>query len=65
LMRTHHNEPAELVRAVWMAVLSRPPLPEEARDALGPQTHNRQAAKQAVDDLVWALVNSKEFLYRH
>ena len=34
----------------------------------GPRPRRSKAnwrVKQAVDDLVWALVNSKEFLYRH
>lgn len=61
LTQTRRRDPDEPVRAIWMAVLSRPPLPEEVRDALGESSNN----KQDMDDLVWALINSKEFLYRH
>jgi hypothetical protein len=65
LLQGKRNDPSMVVRAVWFAVLSRPPLPEEASEALAHGFQSKQGAKQAVDDLVWALVNSKEFLYRH
>lgn len=65
LLQGNRANPSKVVRAVWLAVLSRPPLPEEEREALANSFTDKQGAKQAVDDLVWALVNSKEFLYRH
>ena len=65
LMQSHRKDASELVRAIWISVLSRPPLPEEVRDAMGEDSYTKQASKQDMDDLVWALVNSKEFLYRH
>lgn len=65
LLQGNRGNPSKVVRAVWLAVLSRPPLPEEESEALAHGFENKQGAKQAVDDLVWALVNSKEFLYRH
>lgn len=65
LMQTHRKDPADLVRALWITVLSRPPLPEEESEALAHAKESKLAIKQAADDLVWALVNSKEFLYRH
>jgi hypothetical protein len=65
LLQSHRRDSAALVRAIWLAVLSRPPLPEEELAALAHAGESKLAAKQAADDLVWALVNSKEFLYRH
>ncbi len=61
----NRRNPAAAVRALYLTILSRPPLPEElaaARSRLQQAKGNR---KQALDDLTWALVNSKEFLYRH
>jgi len=52
-----------IVEHMYVAVLSRFPTPEEqtiAEDHL-----NRKRGKRAATDLLWALLNSKEFLYRH
>lgn len=65
LLQTHRKDQSKLVRAVWLSVLSRPPLPAEEREALAHGFESKQGVKPAIDDLVWALVNSKEFLYRH
>jgi hypothetical protein len=65
LLQGKRGDPSKVVRAVWLAVLSRPPLPEEEREALSNGFVGKQEARQAIDDLVWALVNSKEYLYRH
>lgn len=65
LTETHRKDPSALVRAVWVAVLSRPPLPAELQEAMAHVTESKLGLKPATDDLVWALVNSKEFLYRH
>lgn len=61
LTKGQRKDPAAVVRAVWMAVLSRPPTPEEESAVLSAGSES----KQATDDLVWALINTKEFLYRH
>ena len=50
---------------IYIHILSRPATPEELANA---QEYARTAGvnpKQAAQDLAWALVNSKEFLYRH
>ena len=65
LLQNHRGDQAKLVRAVWLAVLSRPPLPDEEREAIDYASAGKAGLKQATDDLVWTLVNSKEFLYRH
>jgi hypothetical protein len=65
LMESHRADNNALIRAIWLAVLSRPPLPEEELEALGYAGGSKIGSKQAADDLVWTLVNSKEFLYRH
>lgn len=52
---------SELVRAAWLRTLSRPPTPEESAKA----TEHLDQAESAVDglrDLLWALINTKEFL---
>ena len=65
LLQNHRKDPADLVRAIWISVLSRPPLPLEEQTALAHASGGKTGLKQAADDLVWALVNSKEYLYRH
>jgi len=45
--------------------MSRPPTPDEKREALAHFGQGGNNPKSAADDLVWALVNSKEFLHRH
>jgi hypothetical protein len=55
----------KLVTTLYAYILSRPPTEEEH---LRLEKHSRYGAlgwRGGVDDLAWALVNSKEFLYRH
>jgi len=50
---------------IYVTILSRPPTAAEL--ALADEQFQKAglAPKQAADDLAWALINSKEFLYRH
>lgn len=65
LLQGKRREPAVVIRDVWLAVLSRPPSFNEEQEALAHMRDGKLGLKQAIDDVVWALVNSKEFLYRH
>ncbi len=65
LVRDHRGGVADLVSAIWMEVLSRSPLPEELRAVVAEGIPSKSGNKEMIDDLVWALINSKEFLYRH
>jgi hypothetical protein len=46
-------------------ILSREPTPAELAAAREYYQTEGLNAKQATDDLTWALINTKEFLYRH
>ena len=54
-----------LIRLIYLTILSRGPTPAELATAEAYFGTAGLATKQAVDDLAWALVNTKEFLYRH
>jgi hypothetical protein len=54
-----------LVNQIYLTVLSRYPTEAELT-TIEPYFQTKGiAAKQATEDLAWALINSKEFLYRH
>jgi hypothetical protein len=55
---------AEIVTELFLATLSRPPLPDEVQTALA---HVASAAdkRAAWEDVQWALLNTNEFLFRH
>ncbi len=53
------------VTAVYYMVLSRPPTPTEVATASAYLEAGGRTPKQAVEDLAWALINTKEFLCRH
>jgi hypothetical protein len=54
-----------LIRRVYLNLLSRYPTKAEMETALAYAQTPGLARKQAAADLAWALINSKEFLYRH
>ena len=51
----------QLVRTAWLRALGRPPTPEEAGRAV---SHLRAAPSvhAGMNDLMWALLNTKEFI---
>ncbi len=55
----------EQVRLVYLELLSRPPTAQELSRALEYVRSSGLSGRQALTDLAWALVNGKEFLYRH
>ena len=54
-----------LVRSTYLAILSREPMEAEAEAAEAYIQTSGLKRDQAVTDLAWALMNTKEFLYRH
>lgn len=69
LTKTRRNRDArDVVEAVYLTLLSRPPTHDELVAALGDRAAAREPGPppaRQLEDLVWALVNSKEFLHRH
>ena len=59
------GKPARAVRAVYLEILCRYPAQEELDTVLAHAEESGLTRRQALEDLVWALVNTKEFLYRH
>jgi hypothetical protein len=55
----------EIIRAIYMGILSRAPTQDEIDAVRQYFQSGKPAPKQVVEDLAWALLNSKEFLYRH
>ena len=57
--------PTEIATELYLAALGRLPTEDELRiatDPFGAATGNRQTA---TEDLLWALLNSAEFLFNH
>lgn len=57
--------PLELVNSLYLTVLSRKPSQEELREVSAYGKSPKGKRREAAVDLVWALMNSTEFLYRH
>ena len=65
IVREARNDPKEIARSLYPLILARPPTDEELGVATAYFATPGLNPKQATDDLAWALVNSKEFLFRH
>ena len=64
------------IRELYLAAFSREPSADEVRisethiakpraDALGKPLDSQRAKRNGYEDLLWALMNTKEFLYNH
>lgn len=56
---------ADRIRELYMVAFSREPEPKEMESAMGYLDRKRSQIKEAYEDLVWAIINSKEFLFNH
>lgn len=65
LIRRSRRDPREIVRGLYLRILSRYPTNDEISIATGYLRDSGLNRHQAFHDVVWALLNSKEFLYRH
>jgi hypothetical protein len=59
------KDPAAAIRRIYVIILSRYPTQAEITLAQQYVKKNGLQPRQAAFDLAWALINSKEFLYRH
>lgn len=59
------GRPGKTVDALYVNILSREPTPQERETALTYFKSTGSNRLQHVADLAWALINTKEFLYRH
>ncbi len=64
MMRDTRN-PRDLVSQIYLTVLSRYPTDDEWKLVAAHSQSGAARGQAAVVDLVWALMNSAEFLYRH
>jgi len=56
--------PQEMVKNLYLLILSRYPTQEELRTVAN-YSRSGVAGREALQDLAWALINTAEFLYRH
>jgi hypothetical protein len=67
---------ADKIRSLYFTAFSRPPSTEESKqaeeylarpltDAKGEPVDPLKAKRISLEDLIWALMNAKEFLYNH
>ena len=65
LTRNSKGNRRRLVGMIYMTVLSRPPTPDERKAAEKYFQAKGVGTRNGTIDLTWALINTKEFLYRH
>ncbi len=65
LLQKARGNRATIIQWIYLTVLSRYPTQPEAAAADAYFQTPGLALKQASDDLIWALINGKEFIYRH
>lgn len=56
--------PDEIITELWLRTLCRPPTPEE-RGVIQRELQQTNRAAEVLQDALWALLNTKEFLYNH
>jgi len=59
------KEPRETVRDVYLTILSREPTRSEMQVLAKYVEEHKDTPKENIIDVVWALLNSDEFIYRH
>lgn len=65
ILVSSRGKPRRGIEQIYLMILSRFPADEEIAVVTGYLQAGQVTPQQAAEDLVWALINAKEFLYRH
>ena len=65
LLKTAKGNPRAITNSLYLILLSREPTRPELNLAVAYFNEGKRQKRQSTEDLCWALINSKEFLYRH
>ena len=55
---------AQAVEELFLCTVSRPPTPEECREAVA-EIQAAPAPKEGLEDMLWTLLNTREFQFNH
>jgi hypothetical protein len=55
----------DIINELYLATISRYPTPQEAHVALSQVRMKKEQRTAALQDILWALLNTQEFLYNH
>jgi len=55
----------EIIEEIYLAALSRLPKEEETQKLTDYMAQNKDSRLEAIQDLVWAILNTKEFMFNH
>ncbi len=55
----------EIVEDIYLAAISRLPKEEEKKTALEYLAKNKNARPEAIQDVLWAVMNTKECMFNH
>jgi hypothetical protein len=64
-LATGTASPHDIVTELYLACYGRLPTEEELQVATAPFTDDPATRRQAIEDVLWALVNSAEFVFNH
>jgi hypothetical protein len=59
------RSPAEIVTELYLAAYARYPTAEELNVAVGAFSAEKATRQSATEDVMWALINSAEFVFNH
>jgi hypothetical protein len=59
------NGPRDIATGIYLGILSRFPTDDELRVVEAYFQSSKLSRRESAVDLVWTLINSAEFLYRH
>ena len=59
------KSPAEVIDAFYLRALSREPTNEEREQLLATLPPEGEQSEQVLQDIFWAVLNSREFLFNH
>ena len=65
LMQARRAKPRAILQALYLTILSRYPTAEEGEVLQKYAQSGEATGPEVLQDLVWALINSAEFMYRH
>ena len=62
--RRARRPPAKAIEELFLCTVSRPPTPQESREALA-DIEAAPSPKEGLEDLLWTLLNTREFQFNH